>query len=80
MIEKTWINWNGDCPNCGDSVRVLTDAVQDYPYPVAYDSDKAECVSCKWKGNIVVGGDDDATAWLDEGNIDELDDMGNDPL
>ena len=83
MRQKQWIDWESDqCPNCGNSVKVFTDAEQDNIYPVAYDGDAAKCVECKWEGSFEVIEDDEGNARgrLSEGNIDELDDMGNDPL
>lgn len=58
-MEKTWIDWSEDCPNCGDGVSVLTDAVQDATFPQAYDGDKAKCNSCEWEGYVNVDSDDE---------------------
>lgn len=78
MADKKWIDWNGECPNCGNGVEILTDAVQDHPYPVAYDGDEARCVSCKWRGSVDVA-EDNGRAWLNDGNLDELDEDNLNP-
>lgn len=78
MRKKKWIDWkNDDCPNCGDGIEVCTDAEQDNIFPQAYDGDLAKCNSCKWEGNVVC---DERGARLSEGNLEQLDDMENDPL
>lgn len=79
MTKRNWIDWKiEECPNCGGSVEVCTDAEQDNIFPVAYDGDPAKCLECKWEGALIV--DEDGTR-LNGGNLDELDknDDGPDP-
>lgn len=75
--KESWIEWSDQCPNCGDTVQVLTSCDQDMPVPQAYDGDKAKCVSCKWEGSINVDSDDEGMgrAYLDDGNLEEIDEV-----
>lgn len=67
-----WRPFNDECPHCGDDAEVFTTTGQDN---LAYDGDKARCVTCNCPGGVVL---DDAPdyegsayiAWHDEPNCD----------
>jgi ribosomal protein S27E len=62
---KYWKHFtNGGCPNCGNDVRVFTEAEQD---GWAFEDDEVKCVECGEKGSIVIVGDGEACVnWNNE--------------
>lgn len=73
MGKKWKIFIGGDCPNCGGTVHVLTDCVEEKDSEFEQwfrDGDIAECYDdCGWKGGVSCDGEN---VWLQDGNIDEL--------
>jgi hypothetical protein len=65
MPKKQWkfISWGADCPWCGNSPEVYTDAEDDF----AYDGDTVRCCECGMPGHVSVsidGGSEEGDAWV----------------
>ena len=62
---KQWkpIEWNDECPECGEDVEVLTDS---YTENMAYDGDEARCTECHTKGTVTCADIDEAYIIWDE--------------
>ena len=59
MAEWKDINFD-DCPECGGSIQVFTDAVDGY----CYDGDPARCMDCGFKSGMSV--DESGNAWVQD--------------
>lgn len=59
--KRKWIDWDDECPECGDNIIVLTSAPQTEK-PQCYDGDRWECLVEKHEGFMHV--DEDGTAYL----------------
>lgn len=68
---EQWYLLSEDCPNCGESVEVLTDANQQSEFETfAFDGDKVRCSNkCGFETIAIVHGDE---LGIMDGNIEKL--------
>jgi hypothetical protein len=76
MKQKQWKIWNSEsCPNCGDAIEVLSecDENNDTEFEQWFmDGEDCKCVAdCGFLSAVSA---DENGAWMQDGNIDELED------